>query len=202
MLHPLRPDSFDINNVFPTALLLQVSARDCTGHAYEPCTRTFTMLFAARFVLRYRSEVVFSPQLCKSTVEVLLSLQRPTSCWRAAASLRWWRCGSCVAHCCCTSHAGPDASLWLEHLAGLGAFAARQPRTELHADPPGHVPRSCRYRHTLCCCALCPPLMHMLPPVRSSSCCCASWSSSISPSRSSQHSCMCCPHAEHADGRC
>ncbi len=141
VLDPLRPDSFDIKNVFPTALLLQVSARDRTGRAYEPCTRTFTVLFAAGFVLRHRGEVVFSPRLRKSTVEVLLSPQRPTSRWRAAASPRWWRCGSCAARCCCTSHAGPDASLWLEHLAGLGACAARQLRAELHADPPGCVPR-------------------------------------------------------------
>ncbi len=68
------PDSFDIKNVFPTALLLQVSARDRTGRAYKPCTRTFTVPFAAGFMLRHCGEVVFSPRL---TVEVLLPLQRP-----------------------------------------------------------------------------------------------------------------------------
>ncbi len=71
----VHPDSFDIKNV-PTALLLQVSARDRTGRAYKFCTHTFTVPFAAGFMLRHRSEVAFSPQLRKGTVEVLL-LQRP-----------------------------------------------------------------------------------------------------------------------------
>ncbi len=77
VLHPLCPDSFDIKNVFPTVLLLQVSARDRTGRAYKPCTRTFTMPFAAGFMLRHRGDVVFSPRLRKGTMEVLLPLQRP-----------------------------------------------------------------------------------------------------------------------------
>ncbi len=74
----VRPDPFDIKNV-PTTLLLQVSARDRTGCAYKPCTRTFTMPFTAGFMLRHRGEVAFSPQLRKGTVEVLLLLllQRP-----------------------------------------------------------------------------------------------------------------------------
>ncbi len=58
-------------------LLLQVSVRDGTGRAYKPCTHTFTMPFAAGFMLRHRSEVAFSLQLRKGTVEVLLPLQRP-----------------------------------------------------------------------------------------------------------------------------
>ncbi len=37
MLHLLRPDSFDIKNMFPTVLLLQVSARDSASLPAWPC---------------------------------------------------------------------------------------------------------------------------------------------------------------------
>ncbi len=72
----VRPNSFDIKNV-PTALLLQFSVRDRTGRTFKLCTRTFTMPFTASFMLHHHGKVVFSPQLHKGTVEVLLPLQRP-----------------------------------------------------------------------------------------------------------------------------